>query len=152
MDHGIKTPAPHVAPSANNVGDEATSQMQWVLDQFGRLVVIPAPDVAPPEMSGVVKSGFGLADTNALAKRNTQMPDKPCFAVIIRNTSGRYVRVNQVEYTVDADFDDDTAYNTIAPSFSKRLPCSDANEFWLSNADGAIGLEGVELTFEIFQP
>jgi hypothetical protein len=147
MKHGIKTPAPHVAPASNNVGDEASSQMQWILDDQGRLVVKQAPDVPPPEQ--FVRTRILEQDLDG-ANSYKQLVGQACYAVTIRNPNGEYIRVAMGggDVTGGSAVGD---YVTIAPRFSRRFLVKDRNLLWAARATGAAGSYRIETVTEEFE-
>ncbi len=153
MSSVFRTATPYgVTPTSHPDGIDARGLQHYIVgDEKGRLVVVIAPDAPPPDQN--VQTDFEKTGTGAVLKRFKQLVAFPCYAVTIRNKTNKEIRVSRRQATDDADFDAMTVLNTISPSFSKRLLCKNADEFFIARDDGLAAAEiFAELTYEVFTP
>jgi hypothetical protein len=151
-DPAVGVPDPKVAG-----GDPNRTTETFALDGKGRVVVVPAPEIPPPEVAGKLRSTMGGAGTGATLKRGKALPAVACYAVTIRNTGLGYIRLLRSQYANDLAYDGDIdaakVSNKIAPSFSKRVFVTGlASELFIARDDGLAPEAFVEVTYETFIP
>lgn len=141
----FRTPAPYgVSAATHPNGIDAQSLQHYMVgDERGRLVIVAAPDVAPPEQQ--VSETIVQHLTDAGAGVYNQLAALGAFSVTIRNPSNKYIRVAK-------SLAPGVNYITIAPKFARTFLCKNANEWFVVRDDLLAGAIRLEVTRRSFAP